>query len=164
MSLNVGITYNKRNCHSKCCINDSGSILRGSNLDLSLSWWVLYIVLQNSIAWKQTCLNRHGRRRHVGLSKLRHDIPQLRSKTDVNSMWPSYAICQQIWVNIGSDNGLLRDDTNPLPEPTLTDHQWSPVTIIFGQFHRKCLSIQSLKYVRKLHAERFIQISHWPMS
>ena len=32
----------------------------------------------------------------------------------------------EIWVNIGSGNGLLPDGTKPLPEPMLTDHQWSP--------------------------------------
>ena len=29
----------------------------------------------------------------------------------------------EIWVNIGSGNGLLPDGTKPLPEPMLTDHQ-----------------------------------------
>ena len=28
----------------------------------------------------------------------------------------------QIWVNIGSDNGLLPDGTKPLPEPMLIYH------------------------------------------
>ena len=28
----------------------------------------------------------------------------------------------EIWVNIGSGNGLLPDGTKPLPEPMLTDH------------------------------------------
>ena len=27
-----------------------------------------------------------------------------------------------IWVNIGSGNGLLRDDTKPLPQPMLTNN------------------------------------------
>ena len=35
----------------------------------------------------------------------------------------------EIWVNIGSGNGLLPDGTKPLPEPMLTDHQWSPSDI-----------------------------------
>ena len=35
----------------------------------------------------------------------------------------------------GSGNALLPDDTKPLPEPILTDHQWSPATFILGQFH-----------------------------
>ena len=26
----------------------------------------------------------------------------------------------EIWINIGSGNGLLPDDTKPLPEPILT--------------------------------------------
>ena len=34
-----------------------------------------------------------------------------------------------IWVNISSGNGLLPDGTKPLPEPMLTDRQWSPVAI-----------------------------------
>ena len=41
----------------------------------------------------------------------------------------------EIWVNIGSGNGLLPDGTKPLPEPMLIDHQCSPVTFILGQFH-----------------------------
>ena len=53
----------------------------------------------------------------------------------------------EIWVNIGSGNGLLPDGTKPLPEPMLTDHQWSPVTFISGQFHKRCLNHQSLKTV-----------------
>ena len=51
----------------------------------------------------------------------------------------------EIWVNIGSGNGLLPDGTKPLPEPILTDHQWSPVTFILGQYHKRCLNHQSLK-------------------
>ena len=29
----------------------------------------------------------------------------------------------EIWVNIGSGNGMLPDSTKLLPEPTLTYHQ-----------------------------------------
>ena len=48
--------------------------------------------------------------------------------------WPSYAIWQQKFcVNIVSGNGLLPDGTKPLPQPMLTDHQWSPVKFILGQ-------------------------------
>ena len=52
-----------------------------------------------------------------------------------------------IWVNIGSGNGLLPDGTKPLPEPMLTDHLWSPVTFILGQFHKRCFNHQSLKSI-----------------
>ena len=45
----------------------------------------------------------------------------------------------EILVNIGSGNGLLHDGTKPLPEPMLTDHEWSSVTFILGQFHKRCL-------------------------
>ena len=40
--------------------------------------------------------------------------------SSVNSLRPSDAIWWQIWVNIGSGNGLLPDGTKPLPEPMLT--------------------------------------------
>ena len=33
----------------------------------------------------------------------------------------------EIWVNIGSGNGLLPDGTKPLPEPMLTNDQWGVV-------------------------------------
>ena len=35
----------------------------------------------------------------------------------------------EIWVNIGSDNGLLSDGTKLLPESMLTDHQRNPSDI-----------------------------------
>ena len=42
----------------------------------------------------------------------------------LNSLWPGNAIFwQEIWVNIGSCNGLLPDGTKPLLEPVLTYHQ-----------------------------------------
>ena len=44
-------------------------------------------------------------------------------------------MARKIWVNIGSGNALLPDGTKPLPEPMLTDHQWSPVTFILRQLH-----------------------------
>ena len=57
----------------------------------------------------------------------------------------------EIWVNLGPGNGLLPDGTKPLPEPMLTDHQWSPMTFILGQFQKRCLNHQSLKSVWKLY-------------
>ena len=41
----------------------------------------------------------------------------------MNSLWASEAYATEIWVNIGSGNGLLPDGTKPLPEPILTYHQ-----------------------------------------
>ena len=38
------------------------------------------------------------------------------------SLWPSDTIWPQIWVNIGSGNGSVPDDTKPLAEPVLTYH------------------------------------------
>ena len=51
----------------------------------------------------------------------------------------------KILVNIGSGNGLLPDDTKPLPEPMLTYHKYGPVTFIWGQLHQRCPSHQSQK-------------------
>ena len=59
------------------------------------------------------------------------------------------------WVNIGSGNGLLPDGTKPLPELLLTDHQWSPLTFILGQFHKRCLNHQSLKIRLKITYLKF---------
>ena len=50
----------------------------------------------------------------------------------------------EIWVNIGSGNGLLPDGTKPLPEPVLTYHQSGPVAFTWGQFHMKLLNIFNL--------------------
>ena len=72
-------------------------------------------------------------------------------KYKLNSLWANDVT--EIWVNIGSGNGLLPDSTKPLPEPMLNDHQWSPVTFILGPFHKRCLDHQSLKsVVWKLYA------------
>ena len=40
----------------------------------------------------------------------------------VNSLRSSDAIWQQIWVNIGSGNGLLPDGTKPLPDVSTINH------------------------------------------
>ena len=87
----------------------------------------------------------------------------------VNSLWPSDTIWREIWVNIGSGNVLLPDGTKPLPEPKLTDHQWSPVTFILGQFHKSCLNHQSLNllknYISKFHSNfpGANELTHWSL-
>ena len=40
-----------------------------------------------------------------------------------NSLWCSDVVWRQIWVSIGSGNGLVSDGTKSLPEPMLTYHQ-----------------------------------------
>ena len=40
-----------------------------------------------------------------------------------------------IYVNIGSGNGLTPNGTQPLPEPILMHHQWSQVALFHGHFH-----------------------------
>ena len=39
-------------------------------------------------------------------------------------------MAREIWVDIGSGNGLLPDGTKPLPEPMLTSHQQGLVAFI----------------------------------
>ena len=53
-------------------------------------------------------------------------------------------------VNTGSDNGLLPDGTNPLPEPMLTRRQWGFVAFTCRQFHRDCLRLQSVNISLKI--------------
>ena len=47
----------------------------------------------------------------------------------------------EIWVNIGSGNGLLTDGTKPLPEPMLTYHKYGPVAITQELFYNKYSAI-----------------------
>ena len=52
----------------------------------------------------------------------------------------------EIWVNIGTGNGLLPDDTKPLPEPMLTYNQRCSVAFTWEQFHKKCLWTYSVTW------------------
>ena len=56
----------------------------------------------------------------------------------------------EIWVNIGSGNGLLPDGTNPLPEPMLTDHQWSPSDIHIRAISQEMPQPSSIKICLKI--------------
>ena len=47
------------------------------------------------------------------------------NKTGFDWLIDWHHMATEIWVNIGSGNGLLPDGTKPLPEPMLTDHQWT---------------------------------------
>ena len=49
-------------------------------------------------------------------------------------MWRHRAT--QIWVSIGSDNGLLPEGTKPLSDPMLTYHKQYSLTFIWEQFHK----------------------------
>ena len=75
----------------------------------------------------------------------------------VNSFLPTMPsdthMATEIWVNIGSGNGLLPDGTKPLPEPMLTNHQWSPVTLISGQFHRDASATNHLNLFQNYIAD-----------
>ena len=67
------------------------------------------------------------------------------------ALWSHMAT--EIWVNIGSGNGLLPDGTKPLPEPRLTNYQRGLVAFIWfiwGEFHRECSGDLSLIWVWKL--------------
>ena len=90
------------------------------------------------------------------------------------SLWPSETIWQQIWVNIGSGNGLLPDGTKPLPDPVLIDHQWSLAAFTWPQFHMKCSRYRYLIWVSKFinsrlqpHLPRANELNHiclWAIS
>ena len=46
-----------------------------------------------------------------------------------------------IWLNIGTGNGLLPDNTKPLTNPMLINHQWGPMTFIWEQFPKRSSAI-----------------------
>ena len=50
-------------------------------------------------------------------------------------------VMKQIWVTIGSGNGLLPDGTKPLPDPMLIYHHWSPAVCI----HLMAISLEMVK-------------------
>ena len=54
------------------------------------------------------------------------------------------------WVDIGSGNGLLPAGTKPLPEPTLTYHEFDALASSREQFHRNFSKYQFNKWVPKL--------------
>ena len=70
----------------------------------------------------------------------------------------------EIWIHIGSDNGLLPDGIKPLPEPMLTYHHKGRLTFISGQVHKRYISHQSLKLSVRLSTYYFLQIPQGPMS
>ena len=66
-------------------------------------------------------------------------------QTFVLLLWTNDAIIGIIeLVKIGSGNGFLFDDTKPLPEPMLTNHQWGSMTFIWEKNLKKYPSHQSL--------------------
>ena len=62
----------------------------------------------------------------------------------------------EIWVNIGSGNGLLPGGNKPLPEPMLAYHQWSFVVFTLQQFTQEAHEIS-------VH-DMSLKISQGPMS
>ena len=67
----------------------------------------------------------------------------------------------QLWLNIGSGNGLLPDGTKPLPEPMLSCHQRCSVAFTLEQFHKKCSWTQSTSYNFTRNAEDLTHIMAW---
>ena len=64
-------------------------------------------------------------------------LPHLQGTNELihitQSSFIGWHMVTQIWVNIGSGNGLLPDGTKPLPEPMLTYHQRSSLAFTFEQ-------------------------------
>ena len=51
----------------------------------------------------------------------------------------------QVWVNIGSNNGLLPDGTKPLPEPMLMYDQLGHVAFTWWQYSMEMLTMSLIK-------------------
>ena len=71
----------------------------------------------------------------------------------VNSLW--HHMVTQIWINIGSGNGLSPEGIKQLPEPMVTYHKYDPVAFIWEQIHDRYLYHQFLISLSKL----FVKIS-----
>ena len=63
----------------------------------------------------------------------------------------------QIWVNIGSANGLVPDGSKPLPEPMLNYDQKCLVASNLGQFNKASFSHQFMKISLKITNLKFHQ-------
>ena len=63
-----------------------------------------------------------------------------------------------IWVNLGSGNGLMPDGTKPLPEAMLINHEWGPVAK--AKFHREWANadLLSIDPLGKYFSEIIIKI------
>ena len=70
--------------------------------------------------------------RSQGISKPDFDLPVACSIKLIVAQWCH--MVTEIWVNIGSGNGLLPDGTKPLLEPVLIYHQWDLVAFTWGNF------------------------------
>ena len=73
----------------------------------------------------------------------------------------------QIWVNIGSGNGLVPDGAKPLPEPMLTSHRRCSVAFSWEHLSKNCswicnmcLKITLLKLLR--HPPRANELNWGP--
>ena len=68
----------------------------------------------------------------------------------------------KISLNISSGNGLLPDNTKPLPEAMLTFHQRGSVAFAREQFHRNSWSYPIEKLVWKLNFDNYFHITQVP--
>ena len=80
-----------------------------------------------------------------------HAQNHIKSQIFINSLWPCDVTWWHIWVNIGSDNGLLPDRTKPLPEPMLTYPPKYFMAFASDQFHKNGLWTLYVTHVWRLH-------------
>ena len=59
----------------------------------------------------------------------------------------------EIWVNIGSGNGLWPDSTKPLPEQMLTYYQSDPMTTTDGNFMKYIPAINDTNVLRSTYVK-----------
>ena len=106
---------------------------------------------------------------HVFLPQPTHAPPiNNRELTIVMEVLPFGAWCRhfvtQVWVNIGSGNGLLPTDTKPLIQTLLSHHRSSPVAFISGLYHAKIWSYQSVNRIENSIFKITFQITQDPMN
>ena len=73
--------------------------------------------------------------------------------SNFNSLWPKDAIWhQRSGSTLVQVMACCLTAPSHLPESMLTDHQWSQLTFILEQFHKRCHNHQSLKSLGKCHS------------
>ena len=105
--------------------------------------------LRRTIRMKVKCKQEYFINRYIDLAtifyiKLPTSTAALLVVNSVNHYWVTGVlgivawwcyIVQEIWVSTSSGNGLLPDNTKPLPESMLNNHQWGLLAFTYWKFH-----------------------------
>ena len=102
------------------------------------------------------------------------NVRDCQNNVSVNDIGYWHHMATEIWVNIGTGNGLLPDGTKPLPEPILTFHNLSPVPqpsitknrlkITYLKFHSNFSGVNELMITFHFYMLKRLQYEGWESS